>query len=126
MAGQPGRGPPHKFKPGQSGNPGGKSKEAAEIERLARELSRPALTVLGRIMVDEKAPHAARVAAANHILDRGLGKPKQPLEHTGELTFTPGIDAPPRIAETREEWLARRRAELETLVSAPDDPEIRH
>ncbi len=31
-----------------------------------------------------EAPPAARVAAVKEILDRGYGKAKQPLEHTGE------------------------------------------
>jgi hypothetical protein len=75
--------PPTAWKPGQSGNPGGRMKGVAEVEALAREYSRPALITLAKIMEDEKAPHAARVSAATHLLDRGLGKPKQPTELTG-------------------------------------------
>ena len=39
-------------------------------------------------MGDETAPPAARVAAANSLLDRGHGKPRQELDvdHKGELT----------------------------------------
>ena len=33
-------------------------------------------------MNDEKAPSAARVAAANALLDRGYGKPTQPISQT--------------------------------------------
>jgi hypothetical protein len=33
-------------------------------------------------MHDEKAPAAARVAAANALLDRGYGKPTQPISQT--------------------------------------------
>jgi hypothetical protein len=32
----------------------------------------------------EDAPGAARVAAANAVLDRGHGKPRQALEHGGD------------------------------------------
>jgi hypothetical protein len=33
-------------------------------------------------MHDTKAPSAARVAAANALLDRGYGKPTQPISQT--------------------------------------------
>ena len=33
-------------------------------------------------MDDQKAPPAARVAAANALLDRGYGKPTQPISQT--------------------------------------------
>ena len=33
-------------------------------------------------MLDEKAPPAARVAAANGLLDRGYGRPTQPIAQT--------------------------------------------
>ena len=33
-------------------------------------------------MHDDKAPPAARVAAANALLDRGYGKPTQPISQT--------------------------------------------
>lgn len=63
---------------GQSGNPGGRPKDLKEIQDLARALCPKAIRCLDRIMDDNDAPHAARVAAANVILDRGLGKPVQP------------------------------------------------
>jgi hypothetical protein len=34
-------------------------------------------------MLQAKAPHASRVAAAIALLDRGYGRPKQTLEHGG-------------------------------------------
>ena len=40
------------------------------------------------VLGDETAPPAARVAAANSLLDRGHGKPRQELDvdHKGELS----------------------------------------
>ncbi|MCL2657753.1 MAG: hypothetical protein FWD62_10115 [Betaproteobacteria bacterium] len=35
-------------------------------------------------MNDENAPQAARISAANALLDRGYGKPQQAVELTGE------------------------------------------
>jgi len=64
-----------KFQKGQSGNPGGRPKVVGVIREQAREHTAEALQTLARIMKDEKAPHAARVATANSLLDRGYGRP---------------------------------------------------
>jgi len=67
------------FKPGQSGNPGGRPKQIKEIEELARQRSAEALDSLTAIAGDLEQPASARVAAAIAILDRGYGKPAPPL-----------------------------------------------
>lgn len=69
---------------GQSGNPGGRPKENEELKALAREHTEAAVNTLVSIMEDTEAPHAARVTAATSILDRGHGKPKQQIEHSGD------------------------------------------
>lgn len=43
----------------------------ADVQELARRKSPEAINTLVTIMNDEKAPPAARVAAANAVLDRG-------------------------------------------------------
>ena len=58
------------FKPGTSGNPGGRPKG---IAAKAREHSDKALDVLVAALDD--ADTRVRIAAANAILDRGYGKP---------------------------------------------------
>lgn len=50
-----------------------------EIQSLARDKTEAALNVLAAIMYRETANPFARVAAANAILDRGWGRPVQPL-----------------------------------------------
>jgi len=52
-----------------------------EIRSLARSHTRTALRVLVGIMRSEDATPAARVSAANAILDRGWGKAAQPVEN---------------------------------------------
>ena len=69
-----------RFKPGQSGNPGGRPKVLAQVRELAREKSVEAINTLVAIMRDEAQDARARVAAANAILDRGWGKPAQAIE----------------------------------------------
>jgi len=51
-----------------------------EIRSLARSHTRTAINVLVGVMRSEDATHAARVAAANAILDRGWGKAALALE----------------------------------------------
>ena len=56
-------------------------KTLTEIRSLARSHTRTAIAVLVGIMRSKDATTAARVSAANAILDRGWGKAAQPLEN---------------------------------------------
>lgn len=58
------------------------SSKQTNIKSLARTYTAAAVKTLVGIMKQPKAPPAARVAAANSLLDRGWGKPAQAL--TGE------------------------------------------
>lgn len=60
------------------------AKTPAEIRSLARGHTEAALNTLAGIMNQPEAPPAARVAAANSILDRGWGKPTQPISGDDE------------------------------------------
>jgi hypothetical protein len=65
----------HQWRPGQSGNPGGKGGAYAECLRLARDASPRAVHRLIELMDSEDERVAA--VAANSILDRAFGKPKE-------------------------------------------------
>ncbi len=67
------------FKKGQSGNPGGRPAAIAEVRDLAREQTEKSVKALVTIRDSKKAPPAARVAAANSLLDRGWGRPAQTI-----------------------------------------------
>ena len=56
------------------------AKSVTEIRSLARSHTRTAINVLVGIMRSKDATAAARVTAANAILDRGWGKANQAIE----------------------------------------------
>jgi hypothetical protein len=60
------------------------AKTPTQIRSLARSHTESAVNTLVGIMNQAEAPPAARVAAANAILDRGWGKPAQPIDGDGE------------------------------------------
>ena len=68
------------FQKGQSGNPGGRPKILADVRELARAHTASAMDALVQIVEDENAPPAARVTAANSLLDRGYGKPEAKID----------------------------------------------
>ena len=59
-------------------------KMLTSIRSLARSHTKIAIDVLVKVMQSEDATPAARVSAANAILDRGWGKATQPLENSGD------------------------------------------
>jgi hypothetical protein len=66
--------PDGKFKTGSSGNPGGRPALLRNVQELAREHTGDAIQTLVSIMGNQRAPAAARVAAAIALMDRGWGK----------------------------------------------------
>jgi hypothetical protein len=66
------------WKPGQSGNPGGKSKKLEEIKSLSKDRLRRALERI--IELVESDDERVALMAAKEVLDRAWGKPTQPTE----------------------------------------------
>lgn len=94
----------NKFKPGQSGNPGGRPKG---IAAKAREHTDNALTVLVDGMADPDP--RVRVSAAKEVLDRGWGKP---------LTMT--ADVTKRLDDFSDDELDAGIAFLRSAIGAAD------
>ena len=95
-----------RFQPGKSGNPGGRPKEIGRVKELARVHTEEALSTLAAIMRDSKSPAAARVRAAECLLDRGWGRPTQPLAGDAE-------EPPVGIEISREELREQARREID-------------
>lgn len=66
------------WRPGQSGNPGGRPKVVADIRELARQHGYDAIRRLVDLMFSKNEGVAVRAAEA--LLDRGYGRPLQGLE----------------------------------------------
>lgn len=74
---------PGTFPPGKSGNPSGRPKALIPVEEAARALTPAAMAALGEIVQDKAQPAAARARAAEILLDRAWGKPRQSVEASG-------------------------------------------
>ena len=70
-------GGPQEWKPGQSGNPGGRPASEREVTEAARKLMIEGVQMLGEIMRDRKAQAVARVRAVEILAERGYGKAPQ-------------------------------------------------
>jgi len=93
------------------------AKAVAEIRSLARGHTEAALSTLASIMHQEKAPAAARVTAAQALLDRGWGKAVQPLSGDEEN--------PLNIIHTIRRIIADpRNSDRESIPAAPETREV--
>lgn len=64
---------------------GSPNKATAAVKEAAQSFTKDALSTLAEIMRNPEHPAAARVSAANALLDRGHGKPTQSVELDGSL-----------------------------------------
>ena len=64
----------HAFRPGQSGNPGGRTASFAECQRLAREASPDAMRRVRELMA---SPDERVALIADKVLERAWGKSKE-------------------------------------------------
>lgn len=65
---------PPGWEPGQSGNPGGKSKTEAQISAIARSHTPEMVAILMEIARGKKQSGAARVMAVQELFNRAFGK----------------------------------------------------
>ena len=67
-----------------AGRPPGAVNETTKVIRAAAQKHGPDLIEELVRLAKHSESDAARVAAANAVLDRGYGRPKQSVEHSGE------------------------------------------
>ena len=77
------------------------NKATAAVREIAQRYTVEAVEALAAVMRDASAPHAARVSAATALLDRGHGKPTQPV--SGDDSMAPvAVSLEERQRQTRE------------------------
>ena len=79
----------------------GRFKTPFDVRSYARSFDKSAIQCLAGVMRSAAAPAAARVAAANSLLDRGHGKPDQSHDFNADIQITIRrlLDAPEQLAQ---------------------------
>lgn len=103
------------------------NKVTKPIKEIAGQFTEAAVATLAAIMTDPLAPHAARVAAAGQLLDRGHGRPHQ----TSDITTHEGqsyVRAPSKASyEDWKRYSQDKQADSETKareLRATNQPKI--
>ena len=89
-----------------------KARTLTEIRSIARSHTMTAINVLVGIMRSKDATPAARVSAANSILDRGWGKVAQPLQ---------GGDGPVQVVHRIERVIVHPEEASEKALDGTDN-----
>jgi hypothetical protein len=99
------------------------NKATFAVREIARAYTVEAVEALAAVMRDATAPHAARVSAATALLDRGHGRPTQPL--AGDHDMPPiGMTLEQRKADSQailERAFGKLHAKLEAPTIEKDD-----
>ena len=110
------RAPTGAWKPGQSGNPGGRQPRFHVVRALARMYSTEAVEKLHELMISPSSEPGIQLTAAVAILDRAFGKPG-PAPAEPEAKDAPGRDYSRLSLEQMRELV--RLQELATVPSGP-------
>jgi hypothetical protein len=98
----------------QKGTP---NKATAAVKEIAGQYNEKAVKMLAAIMNDPQAPHAARVAAAGQLLDRGHGRPSQSMTPYWEKD-----DAPAPITKSQRYGAIIPRKRISMMRSVTSMP----
>ena len=74
---------PWLFRPGESGNPGGRPKGLGALVRAQTGEGAELVAFMLRVLRGRRQPLRLRMEAAAWLADRGFGKVPTPLEHAG-------------------------------------------
>lgn len=104
------------WKPGQSGNPGGRPKAVRVLILLARESMPDAIRYADSLFRDENASHKERMDAVRFLAAYGMGAPPKVIDESDEAAADP-VDS-----LTIEELQALARRQLSSEAPAVAEP----
>jgi hypothetical protein len=93
------------WRPGQSGNPSGRSGRYGEMQRLCREFSPQGAQVLIDIALDPNEDSRCRIVATQELFSRGWGKAPE-YDPKADEPETPPID-PSQFSPKQREQIKR-------------------
>jgi hypothetical protein len=108
-------------RPGAGRPKGRRDAKTLEIQAAAKEYAGDALAALAEVALNGKS-EGARVSAASALLDRGYGRPRQAIEHTGNVGASGVLMIP--AAPDPQAWadaVAARQTALVAIVPSVDD-----
>jgi hypothetical protein len=106
--------------PGQrSINPRGRPAVIRDVKEAAKSHTRQAMLTLLSVMNDSDAPAAARVSAAQAVLDRGWGKPSQNIDAKLEVRDAGRIHAEVLMELSRKAREAKLEREANIIDVSP-------
>jgi hypothetical protein len=94
----------------KDGQPKRRQGWAADVRELCRLEGEASIRTIIKLRDDPEAPHAIRLGAAIHLLDRGYGRAPQTLDVNTNATIT--VDASASALEIIESRIAGIRARL--------------
>ena len=89
------------FVAGHTGNAGGRPKDEHKVAQLTRSYTLKAIETLVEIMRSGKSERI-RGAAAQALLDRGWGKPKQEITTDGSANFIDALEGVRKVVNARK------------------------
>jgi hypothetical protein len=95
------------WKPGQSGNPGGKGGTFYEMMRLARQFTPEATQILIDIVRDPSEDSRNKIVAVGMLYERAWGKPKE---------YDPSTDREPKAGLDLSHLSPEQRQQLREMV----------
>ena len=90
------------FKPGFSGNPGGRPKDELKVAELARSYTVEAVETLVDLMRHSKDDRV-RGTASQALLDRGWGKAKVEVSASGGPSYIEALQAAAEVIKLRSD-----------------------
>ena len=89
------------FVAGHTGNAGGRPKDEHKVAELARSYTLEAIETLVELMRSGKSERI-RGTAAQALLDRGWGKPKQEITTDSSASFIDALEGVRKVVDARK------------------------